>query len=305
MGHRRPASTPARCHRQHSLEALEIAGDPARVCEWLGQPVEQPLEDVKVDWVAPNGTPGIVAAHFQTRTASSASEQPPGISPTGRSPARTSGTPQVYEIENRAVDPAGAPRPDARPRRPWEGRDVLDVGCGTGFHLPVFAATAASVTGVEPHPDLPRSPAGVPAGCRTSRCSGVGADLPLAAGSVDVVHARWAYFFGPGCEPGLAELDRVVRRGGRAFVVDNDPTRSTFGSWFRRGYPGGDHAAVVAFWAAQGWEPHRVDMAWTFDAREDLEAVVRIEFAGDRGRRCSPSTPAPRWTTPSTCGAEF
>jgi hypothetical protein len=50
-----------------SLEALEIAGDPARVSEWLGHSVEQPLEDVKVEWVAPNGTPGIVAAQFQTR----------------------------------------------------------------------------------------------------------------------------------------------------------------------------------------------------------------------------------------------
>jgi hypothetical protein len=49
-----------------SLEALEIAGDPARVTEWLGAPVEQPLEDVKVDWVAPNGTPGILAAQFLT-----------------------------------------------------------------------------------------------------------------------------------------------------------------------------------------------------------------------------------------------
>jgi hypothetical protein len=49
-----------------SLEALEIAGDPARVSEWLGQPVERPLEDVKVEWVAPNGTPGITAVAFQT-----------------------------------------------------------------------------------------------------------------------------------------------------------------------------------------------------------------------------------------------
>ncbi len=51
---------------QVSLECLEIAGDPARVSEWLGQSVEPPLEDVKVEWVAPNGTPGIVAAKFQT-----------------------------------------------------------------------------------------------------------------------------------------------------------------------------------------------------------------------------------------------
>ena len=48
------------------LACLEIAGDPQRVSEWLGETVEAPLEDVKVEWVAPNGTPGIIAAQFQT-----------------------------------------------------------------------------------------------------------------------------------------------------------------------------------------------------------------------------------------------
>ena len=59
------------------------------------------------------------------------------------------------------------------------------------------------------------------------------------------MHARWAYFFGPGCEPGLAELDRVMRPGSRAFVIDNDPTRSTFGDWFRRGYPQVDYVETA------------------------------------------------------------
>jgi hypothetical protein len=49
-----------------SLACLEIAGDPQRVSEWLGETVEAPLEDVKVEWVAPHGTPGIIAAQFQT-----------------------------------------------------------------------------------------------------------------------------------------------------------------------------------------------------------------------------------------------
>ncbi|MDT0200620.1 VOC family protein [Nocardioides sp. AE5] len=51
---------------EFSLECLEIAGDPHRVSEWLGETVEAPLEDVKVEWVAPHGTPGIIAAQFQT-----------------------------------------------------------------------------------------------------------------------------------------------------------------------------------------------------------------------------------------------
>ena len=48
------------------LDSLEIAGDPNRVSDWLGNSVEGPLEDVSVDWVAPHGTPGLVAARFQT-----------------------------------------------------------------------------------------------------------------------------------------------------------------------------------------------------------------------------------------------
>jgi glyoxalase-like protein len=49
-----------------SLACLEIAGDSQRVSEWLGETVESPLEDVKVEWNAPNGTPGIIAAQVQT-----------------------------------------------------------------------------------------------------------------------------------------------------------------------------------------------------------------------------------------------
>ena len=95
---------------------------------------------------------------------------------------------------------------------------------------------------------------------------------------MDVAHARWAYFFGPGSEPGLRELDRVVRRGGTAFVIDNDPTRSTFGRWFRRGFPEVDPEAVERFWSMHGWQRRPVDMGWSFGSRADLESVVRIEL---------------------------
>lgn len=51
---------------EYSLAGIEIAGDPHRVSEWLGEPVEAPLEDVKVEWVAPHGTPGMIAAQIHT-----------------------------------------------------------------------------------------------------------------------------------------------------------------------------------------------------------------------------------------------
>jgi len=48
------------------LVKLEIAGDPNRVKDWLGQDPAIALEGLEVDWVAPHGTPGVVAAHFRT-----------------------------------------------------------------------------------------------------------------------------------------------------------------------------------------------------------------------------------------------
>jgi len=49
-----------------ALDTIEIAGDPSRVGDWLGNTVETPLEDVSVKWVAPHGTPGVVAVSFST-----------------------------------------------------------------------------------------------------------------------------------------------------------------------------------------------------------------------------------------------
>jgi ubiquinone/menaquinone biosynthesis C-methylase UbiE len=194
--------------------------------------------------------------------------------------------PEVYELENRSVDPEQHIEAAMRGVLDWSGRDLLDLGCGTGFHLPRWARDARSVTGVEPHRDLARL-----AVRRTSRIpnvrvlQGSAQKLPLPDACVDVLHARWAYFFGPGCEPGLRELDRVMRRGGVGFVIDNDPTRSTFGGWFRQGYPDHDAAEVERFWSSRGWTRQPVDIVWRFESRADLESVVRIEFAREHADR--------------------
>ena len=48
------------------LTALEIAGDPARVTDWIGHPADHLLDDLDVAWVGPNGQPGLNAALFDT-----------------------------------------------------------------------------------------------------------------------------------------------------------------------------------------------------------------------------------------------
>ena len=188
--------------------------------------------------------------------------------------------PDIYEVENLGVDREGLIEAAMGRLHPVGGADLVDIGCGSGFHLPLWRTLGARrIVGIEPYPPLVEL-----ARVRTAGDGGIqvldGAAqaLPLPDASMDIAHARWAYFFGAGCEPGLAELERVLRPGGTAFVIDNDATRSTFGRWFQRAYPGYDPLAVERFWARQGWSRERLIIRWDFDSREDFESVVRIEF---------------------------
>lgn len=186
----------------------------------------------------------------------------------------------IYETENEALDPDGLIAAAMDRIADQRGKRVLDIGCGTGYHLPWFARRAACVIGVEPHPPL-----AVAARERAAKLgnvqvrAGQAESLPVASASIDVAHARWAYFFGPGCEPGLHELSRVMAPGGTAFVIDNDTTRSTFGGWFGRAFPERDPVALLRFWTRHGWTREPILTRWQMRSREDFEAVVRIEFA--------------------------
>jgi len=48
------------------IKRLEIAGDKQRVDDWLGGDTNDALDGVEVSWIAPNGTPGLVAVTFDT-----------------------------------------------------------------------------------------------------------------------------------------------------------------------------------------------------------------------------------------------
>lgn len=193
--------------------------------------------------------------------------------------------PDVYEVESRGVDPDGVINAAMRRIHDWRGQTVLDIGCGTGFHLPSLAADASRVVAVEPHPALlARARTRIRSlepglRGRIDLRAGRAQALPVPDASIDVAQARWAYFFGAGCEPGLAELARVVRGGGTAFVVDIDATRSTFGRWFRRALPTYDPVVVERYWAWRGWQRVPLDIRWEQPDRVTFEAAVRIELA--------------------------
>jgi len=49
-----------------TISGLQIAGDPARVCEWLGLPADQTSTVIDFTFVAPHGTPGLLSVTFDT-----------------------------------------------------------------------------------------------------------------------------------------------------------------------------------------------------------------------------------------------
>jgi len=199
--------------------------------------------------------------------------------------------PQVYELLNRANDPDGAVDAVLRSVRPWDDAVVVDVGCGSGFHLPGYATTARTVVGVEPHPGLAATARRRCAGQRSVWVrQGTAQELPLPDASVDLVHARWAYFLGPGCEPGLAEARRVLRHRGTVAVVDVDPEVGEYGRWFRSTHASHDPATVDRFWARQGFATVRVETRWAFGSRDDMAAVLAIEFPPEVASRALAET---------------
>jgi SAM-dependent methyltransferase len=207
------------------------------------------------------------------------------------------GHPDVYEIENRGIDPDGHLLAAMRRLAPWDGRTVLDLGCGSGYWLAGYANDAAKVIGVEPDPVLrARASARVAGLPGIDVLAGSAERLPLADRSVDVVHARFAYFLDAGVptgrtrgpagqrghdpDAGLAEVMRVLTPGGSLVVVDNDYRWGQFAGLLAAAsrMPPQDIAATVdAWWRQRGASRHAVRSAWRFASRADLAAVLDIE----------------------------
>jgi SAM-dependent methyltransferase len=213
------------------------------------------------------------------------------------------GHPDVYELENQAVDSAGHVLTALHALAPWDDRTLVDLGCGAGFWLSRYAKGAAAgrgratagtgkamtgaggasrVIGIEPDPVLRAA-----ATARTADLPGAevlagsAERLPLPGRSVDVVHARFAYFLAPGGDAGLAEVLRVLRPGGSLVVVDNDYRWGQFARLLAAASaspPGHTGAAIDAWWRERGALRREVRSELRFGSRADLAAVLHIEL---------------------------
>jgi len=190
--------------------------------------------------------------------------------------------PDTYEQENEALARDGRLDAALREVADWSGRRLLDVGCGTGFWLPRYAE-ANEVVGIEPDPALlARAQARVADIPHVSARPG-SAESPDVDGPFDVVHARFAYFFGAGAEVGLAAIRRLLAPGGVFIAVDNSWSGGDFAELLHAATTGNashDPDAIAAWWAEQGAERHEVRAGWSARSAEELERILRIEFPG-------------------------
>ena len=194
-----------------------------------------------------------------------------------------SSDPDLYELENAAIRRNGRLDAALRSVADWTGLTLLDIGCGTGFWLPEYSMAAAEVIGVEPDPELlPLALRRVAHLGSVSVRSGSAEHLPVEDASVDVAHARFAYFFGGGAEPGLAEVLRVLAPGGVFVAIDNDWSWGEFADLLRMARTGKAALGPVAvrrWWAGQGAERVDVRAGWNAESPEQLERLLRLEFA--------------------------
>ena len=173
----------------------------------------------------------------------------------------------LFAIERAAMDRPGVVVGHLRRHLPRGV--VVDVGAGDGFTAEALSDADRTVVPVEPAVGM----------IRTDRplawTAGVATSLPLRSASVDGAYATWAYFFTcPGWDPspGIAELDRVVRRGGPLVIIDN-----LGGDEFSALAPHDIHADVDQ-WAALGFEVTELDTSFEFESLDDARRLLTHFF---------------------------
>ncbi|MGD8465250.1 MAG: methyltransferase domain-containing protein [Anaerolineae bacterium] len=183
---------------------------------------------------------------------------------------------EMYRLMIQAIDPEGRIPKALQELAPIEGRRLLDVGAGIGDRTIQYARLAEQVYALEPAASaLPILRGRIKSsGAPNVNVVPAGAEaIPLDDGTVDVAYATWSYFFGPGSEAGLREVQRVVRPGGQLAIVQNYGHDELSRFWTSQ-------EAECESWApwftAHGFSCHVVDSVWRF--RTPDEALAVLEF---------------------------
>jgi ubiquinone/menaquinone biosynthesis C-methylase UbiE len=133
--------------------------------------------------------------------------------------------------------------------QPTVGMKVLEIGCGTGTNLELFADSGCEIAGIDLSPsmmDLAKKKLGDRADLRL----GDAAEMPFDDGSFDLVLSFLTLHEMPPevRAPVMGEMVRVARSEGRLLLIDYYPGRYQFPKgWFYR-------AVILAIEFGAGWE---------------------------------------------------
>ncbi len=154
------------------------------------------------------------------------------------------------------------------------GRDVLDVGCGTGISARLFAAAGCRVLGVDPDPRM----------AELARQGGTEVevakfeDWESAGRAFDMVIAAQSWHW---VDPvaGAAKAAAVLRPSGRLAVFWNafgppEDLREAFAEVFRRVFP---DSPFGGFWARPAVDTYRAGCAKAADAIRQVKAFGEPE----------------------------
>lgn len=192
--------------------------------------------------------------------------------------------PATYELENSIADPDCLIEAHMETVAPLDGAVMLDIGAGSGFHTSRFAKCAAHVFAVEPDPDMQklfhsRFDGPHP---NVSLMAAHAEDIPLEDASIDIAHARFAYFFGTegNCEAGIIEAKRLLKPGGHFFIIDNCYSEGQFATFCEMAYGRGPKLQQTNenFYQNHGFDVSRVHSYWRAPDRDALKQVIAMEF---------------------------
>jgi ubiquinone/menaquinone biosynthesis C-methylase UbiE len=159
-----------------------------------------------------------------------------------------------------------------------KGKTVLDVGCGEGYNMRIFARMGAVMTGVDISPKLieyaRRAEQQEPLGIRYELVSFT--DMPIFGdGSFDTVVSTMALMDSPDFEKAVGEIYRVLRKNGDFFFSISHPCFMTKGFGWVTDQQGNQEKLTVSGYFSK---THRVEH-WQFSqVPEEIKKQVE-QFA--------------------------